>query len=60
MSIDSPIIDDTIDSDLPALLFPDEDFWNVFVTVANSTLEIWVRIIGAEYSVRIYVVKLDN
>ncbi|KAJ0182545.1 hypothetical protein K1T71_001914 [Dendrolimus kikuchii] len=44
------LIDDTIDSELPALQFPDEDFWNVFVTVANSTLEIWLRIIGPEYS----------
>ncbi|KAH9636554.1 hypothetical protein HF086_014815 [Spodoptera exigua] len=37
-------------SDLPPLQFPDDDFWNVFVTVANSTLEIWLRIIGSQYS----------
>ena len=40
-----------MDSELPPLQFPDDDFWNVFVTVANSTLEIWLRIIGVQYSV---------
>ncbi|XP_059050429.1 tudor domain-containing protein 7 [Achroia grisella] len=39
-----------VDSDLPPLQFPEEDFWNVYITVANSTLEIWLRIIGQEYS----------
>ncbi|XP_028156043.1 tudor domain-containing protein 7A isoform X1 [Ostrinia furnacalis] len=48
--VESNISDDTIDSDLPPLQFPEEDFWNVFVTVANSTLEIWLRIIGPQYS----------
>lgn len=47
----SSISDDTIDSELPPLQFPEDDFWNVFVTVANSTLEIWLRIIGPQYSV---------
>ncbi|CAH0405405.1 unnamed protein product [Chilo suppressalis] len=47
---DSTVGDDTIDSDLPPLKFPEDDFWNVFVTVANSTLEIWLRIIGPQYS----------
>ncbi|VVC87494.1 unnamed protein product, partial [Leptidea sinapis] len=42
--------DDLTDEDLPPLQFPDDDFWNVFITVANSTLEVWVRIIGPEYS----------
>ncbi|XP_049881297.1 tudor domain-containing protein 7 [Pectinophora gossypiella] len=42
--------DDAIDSDLPPLQFPEGDFWNVFVTVANSTLEIWLRIVGPAYS----------
>lgn len=48
--IDYSVADDTIDSELPPLKFPEDDFWNVFVTVANSTLEIWLRIIGPEYS----------
>lgn len=51
--LSSSVTDDTIDSDLPPLQFPDEDFWNVFVTVANSTLEVWLRIIGTQYSVSI-------
>ncbi|KAG6440568.1 hypothetical protein O3G_MSEX001309 [Manduca sexta] len=49
-SIDMSVLEDTIDSDLPALQFPNDDFWNVYVTVANSTLEIWLRIIGPQYS----------
>ncbi|CAK1539974.1 unnamed protein product [Leptosia nina] len=44
------ILDDTIDSDLPPLQFPEDDFWNVYITVANSTIEIWLRIIGVQYS----------
>lgn len=48
--IETTILDDAMDSDLPPLQFPDEDFWNVFVTVANSTLEIWLRIIGTDFS----------
>ncbi|XP_026319524.1 tudor domain-containing protein 7A isoform X2 [Hyposmocoma kahamanoa] len=44
------VLDDTIESNLPPLQFPEDDFWNVFVTVANSTLEIWLRIIGPQYS----------
>ncbi|KAI5640546.1 tudor domain-containing protein [Phthorimaea operculella] len=44
------VSDDTIDSELPPLQFPEDDFWNVFITVANSTLEIWFRIIGPQYS----------
>ncbi|XP_068626612.1 tudor domain-containing protein 7A [Battus philenor] len=58
----SPLIDvieDTIDSDLPALQFPEEDFWNVFITVANSTLEIWLRIIGPEYSDKFEILLAD-
>lgn len=47
----APAPEETIDSDLPPLQFPDQDFWNVFITVANSTLEVWLRIIGIEYSV---------
>ncbi|XP_013134609.1 PREDICTED: tudor domain-containing protein 7A [Papilio polytes] len=46
----APAPEETIDSDLPPLQFPDQDFWNVFITVANSTLEVWLRIIGIEYS----------
>ncbi|XP_045493317.1 tudor domain-containing protein 7 [Colias croceus] len=49
-SIETTLLDDTIDSDLPALQFPEDDFWNVYITVANSTLEIWLRIIGPQYS----------
>ncbi|XP_022821442.1 tudor domain-containing protein 7 isoform X3 [Spodoptera litura] len=48
--LETTIYDDSMDSDLPPLQFPDDDFWNVFVTVANSTLEIWLRIIGSQYS----------
>ncbi|CAB3239962.1 unnamed protein product [Arctia plantaginis] len=48
--LETTIIDDAMDTDLPPLQFPDDDFWNVFVTVANSTLEIWLRIIGTEFS----------
>lgn len=55
--IETPVLDDTMDSDLPPLQFPDDDFWNVFVTVANSTLEIWLRIIGVQYSVSVLVKK---
>ncbi|XP_013176763.1 PREDICTED: tudor domain-containing protein 7 [Papilio xuthus] len=47
---DTIVPDETIDSDLPPLQFPEQDFWNVFITVANSTLEVWLRIIGPEYS----------
>ncbi|XP_047985623.1 tudor domain-containing protein 7 [Leguminivora glycinivorella] len=47
---ENSVSDVTIDSDLPPLKFPEEDFWNVFVTVANSTLEIWLRIVGPDYS----------
>lgn len=52
--LETTIYDDSMDSDLPPLQFPDDDFWNVFVTVANSTLEIWLRIIGSQYSVSKY------
>ncbi|CAH2050370.1 unnamed protein product, partial [Iphiclides podalirius] len=48
--IDTNALDETIETDLPPLQFPEDDFWNVFITVANSTLEIWLRIIGPEYS----------
>ncbi|CAG4978862.1 unnamed protein product [Parnassius apollo] len=48
--IETNVFDDTIDSELPLLQFPEENSWNVFITVANSTLEIWLRIIGPEYS----------
>ncbi|KAM3967660.1 tudor domain-containing protein 7 tapas [Aphomia sociella] len=48
--VETTVLDDTIDSELPPLQFPEEDFWNVYITVANSTLEIWLRIIGQEYS----------
>lgn len=44
-------MDDIIDSELPPLQFPEDNFWNAFVTVANSTIEIWLRIIGPQYSV---------
>ncbi|XP_037969050.2 tudor domain-containing protein 7A [Plutella xylostella] len=47
---DTTVLDESIDSDLPPLQFPDDNYWNVFVTVANSTLEIWLRIIGVQYS----------
>ncbi|XP_072943788.1 tudor domain-containing protein 7B isoform X2 [Epargyreus clarus] len=57
--IENTIIDDTIDSDLPPLQFPDDDFWNVFITVANSTLEIWLRIIGPQYSDEFEVLLAD-
>lgn len=48
------VAENTIDSDLPPLQFPDDDFWNVYVTVANSTIEIWIRIIGDQYSVSLH------
>ncbi|XP_045528231.1 tudor domain-containing protein 7B isoform X1 [Pieris brassicae] len=46
----SSSVTDYMDNDLPPLQFPKEDFWNVFITVANSSIEIWLRIIGSEYS----------
>lgn len=42
--------DDVADNDLPALKFPEDNFWNVFVMAANSSVEIWLRIIGDNYS----------
>lgn len=48
--VEASVPGDPIDSDLPPLQFPEDDFWNVYITVANSTLEIWLRIIGQEYS----------
>ncbi|CAH0592425.1 unnamed protein product [Chrysodeixis includens] len=48
--VETSVADDAPESDLPPLQFPDSDFWNVFVTVANSTIEIWLRIIGPQYS----------
>lgn len=47
------LTEDTIDSDLPPLQFPETEsgVWNVFITVANSPVEIWVRIVGPQYSV---------
>ncbi|XP_075972301.1 tudor domain-containing protein 7 tapas isoform X2 [Anticarsia gemmatalis] len=48
--LETTFIDDAMDTDLPPLKFPEDDFWNVFVTVANSTLEIWLRIIGPLFS----------
>ncbi|XP_052744074.1 tudor domain-containing protein 7B [Bicyclus anynana] len=48
--VEPVVIDDTIDSDLPPLQFPENDYWNVFITIANSSLEIWLRIIGPQYS----------
>ncbi|GBP45732.1 Tudor domain-containing protein 7A [Eumeta japonica] len=42
--------DEYYDNELPPLQFPEENYWNVFVTVANSPLEVWVRIIGVDYS----------
>lgn len=51
--VETSVADDPLESDLPPLQFPENDFWNVFVTVANSTLEIWLRIIGPHYSVSV-------
>ncbi|XP_045448202.1 tudor domain-containing protein 7 [Melitaea cinxia] len=48
--IESLLLEETSDTNLPPLQFPENDFWNVFITVANSTLEVWLRIIGVEYS----------
>ncbi|XP_013191242.1 tudor domain-containing protein 7 isoform X2 [Amyelois transitella] len=48
--IESISLEDVKDNDLPPLQFPEDDYWNVYITVANSTLEIWLRIIGPEYS----------
>lgn len=42
---------DELDSELPMLQFPQEQYWNVHVTVASSAIEIWIRIIGEQYSV---------
>lgn len=56
--IESIALDNTIESELPPLQFPENDFWNVFITVANSTLEVWLRIIGPQYSVSIYLYLL--
>lgn len=53
--IESLLLEETIDTNLPPLQFPNDDFWNVFITVANSTLEVWLRIIGVEYSVSFYI-----
>ncbi|XP_012549270.1 tudor domain-containing protein 7 isoform X1 [Bombyx mori] len=50
LPVDTSVFDEAIESDLPPLQFPEDDFWNVFITVANSTLEIWLRIIGPQYS----------
>ena len=52
--IETTTLDNTIDSELPPLQFPEKDFWNVFITVANSTLEVWLRIIGPQYSVSVF------
>lgn len=35
----------------PQLQYPEDPQWNVFVMSANSTVEIWLRIIGEQYSV---------
>ncbi|XP_061385760.1 tudor domain-containing protein 7 [Danaus plexippus] len=51
--------DNTLDTDLPPLQFPEDDFWNVFITVANSTLEVWLRIIGPQYSDAFEVLLVD-
>lgn len=48
--------EDSADFEMPALQFPEENFWNVLIMVANSSIEIWLRILGDEYSVRIYFV----
>lgn len=58
--IETTVLDDSTDSDLPPLQFPDDDFWNVFVTVANSTLEIWLRIIGEQYSVSMVISRITK
>lgn len=34
-----------------SLQFPEDPVWNVFVMSAHSTVEIWLRIIGENYSV---------
>ncbi|CAH2102571.1 unnamed protein product [Euphydryas editha] len=57
--IESLSLEETIDTDLPPLQFPEDDFWNVFITVANSTLEVWLRIIGVEYSDAFEVLLAD-
>ncbi|XP_026493738.2 tudor domain-containing protein 7 [Vanessa tameamea] len=57
--IESISFEETIDSDLPPLQFPEDDYWNVFITVANSTLEVWLRIIGLQYSDAFEVLLAD-
>ncbi|XP_045772816.1 tudor domain-containing protein 7 [Maniola jurtina] len=58
--IKSPLpMNDAIDSDLPPLKFPQDNSWNVCVTLANSTLEVWLIIIGPQYSDEGYTLCAD-
>lgn len=44
---------ETKGSDLDELTLPwNEKHWNIFVTSVSSTVDIWGRLIGPDYSVR--------
>lgn len=41
-------------SELDELMLPwNEKHWNIFVTSVSSTVDIWGRLIGSDYSVRL-------
>lgn len=48
-------------TDLGDLKLPwDEKHWNIFVTSVSSTVDIWGRLIGPDYSVRDYILILKS
>jgi len=36
----------------PPITLPKEEHWDVYITNANSTTELWLRLVGDSYSVR--------
>ncbi len=37
---------------LPILIYPAEQFWDVYVSHVNSTVNVFVRLLGDEYSTK--------
>lgn len=53
-NINKPLVNDLVHSD--ALTLPwQEKYWNLYITHPRSTVEVWARIIGPEFSVSIDV-----
>lgn len=60
-SCDSGSVEGRKANELEDLILPwNEKHWNIFVTSVSSTVDIWGRLIGADYSVSQFFISLNR